>query len=1023
MEDGVDIWVGDMLLTIYDVAMVVFHYSKKPSSTRRKQIVQDYAVAVRNLWVKSFTENHVVHVTTVKRRIEYIMKDYEYKVRTSHSHHKSSTLRARNRNWMNMDVPQPKTKKAQWCVGCKNSSLFDIGKNIETSVDDKGNVIQGLTGVEKVFYEDQKGERKGKLSQEIDLEFAEEQMSIQAAMIAEEAEREDEISFINEDLEVLSQSQTESRRAVPVLETPLMVHKDIQVDLVRPTEPVRLVRNSNPKILDTIAAVSSAAGVSVAKARIATREVCKRKYNDIYELEVAENPDSSVKKKPRKAEDYKAYAYVLPSDKSVNNFKHKKAITQEVIAAKALHSKKATTKVTLHYDTTTRSRIDGDWPSLIFNFKDDDPLENRMISLRPIKFAYENRDQIISLIVETLQRLSVAASKLKVSASDLWEKVDAIMTDSVTKNLKIEEGVAEALQSKHIPYHILCKSHTCERMDSDNLATLSELETKIGLRELLIKREPLLKSFLRSKKSVVEAALEALLKLVAVDGDGKTTSLADQFALKLEEAGTYKTFSLYKEKRFTRLGYQAGAVYDCVPYFRAILDETPLNNLLVRSCRIYLENDFVLAGLKALALFTYNITMPFLNLVEKSDQETLVDVLPKLCSDLAQRKTDTLSRYKVEWTHVHVVKNGPESELDQFLLEAMCEKAAIGVELQCKREYWSDENDTTATRATKIHLLTPAERANLPTNNLRCERYLAKFGYLAAQSAAHSNKCFTGKRIRDDLVLSDANDDLLVDCSIIKVMKLLDDMELKWSASQKELKKKHLLEGFQKKVRANDFVDQLLGKCKQHHGPFTSVNEVKTLVQQNPKELKSFLRLEIQYQRVTHPRDAEARKDIYRVNKVTLEEMIENLVLILSDENEAQDCIVFPSEEEIMEKLQNKEQASIDEVTDETTLVPNQPVAIIWDTKKRKQWYIGFFLNMNDDGTFRVDHLERDGKLDKRWVRPRGGDDIQDAEEVQILPTPVSGDWIFTEDRPIFVLNNEEQIHETFDVVCTELSL
>ena len=69
-------------------------------------------------------------------------------------------------------------------------------------------------------------------------------------------------------------------------------------------------------------------------------------------------------------------------------------------------------------------------------------------------FAYEDRSQIISLIVETLKRLSVAADKLNVTASDLWNKIDAVMTDAVTKNLKIEEGVAERLGSKHVPLHL-----------------------------------------------------------------------------------------------------------------------------------------------------------------------------------------------------------------------------------------------------------------------------------------------------------------------------------------------------------------------------------------------------------------------------------------------------------------------------------------------------------------------------------------------------------------------------------------
>ena len=39
----------------------------------------------------------------------------------------------------------------------------------------------------------------------------------------------------------------------------------------------------------------------------------------------------------------------------------------------------------------------------------------------------------------------MAANKLNVIVSNLWGKIDAIVTDAVTKNLKIEDGVAEAL--------------------------------------------------------------------------------------------------------------------------------------------------------------------------------------------------------------------------------------------------------------------------------------------------------------------------------------------------------------------------------------------------------------------------------------------------------------------------------------------------------------------------------------------------------------------------------------------------
>ena len=71
----------------------------------------------------------------------------------------------------------------------------------------------------------------------------------------------------------------------------------------------------------------------------------------------------------------------------------------------ALWSKDENVKSTLHYDTTTRNTIDGEWPAIILYFSNGDEY-----SLRPLFFAYEDRNQIAELFVETYSRLSVAAS-------------------------------------------------------------------------------------------------------------------------------------------------------------------------------------------------------------------------------------------------------------------------------------------------------------------------------------------------------------------------------------------------------------------------------------------------------------------------------------------------------------------------------------------------------------------------------------------------------------------------------------
>ena len=372
-------------------------------------------------------------------------------------------------------------------------------------------------------------------------------------------------------------------------------------------------------------------------------------------------------------------------------------------------------------------------------------------------------------------------------------------------------------------------------------------------------------------------------------------------------AGVHKSLSLYKEKRFTRLGYQSGALYDCIPYLKKLLDETPLSNLLVRSCRIYLENDFVLSGLKCLAIFTHRVTMPFLNLVEKSDQNKLCEMLPLLCKDLQLKKLDTLEEFLVPWRHVQVqdTKMADLSKLEQFVLGKMCHQAAVGVELQCKREYWeSPESNPDSLRATRLNLLSAEERSLLPTNNLNTERSLAKFGYLAGQSASHSNKLFTAKRIRDDLVLSDdSSADEYLNAAPLNVLKQLDIMELRWTGDQKDKKIQYLQASLAKKRRHDEFADQVLKKCKSHSGPVTNATELKKIVTENPGKVKQILRVEIQLQKCLHPGDVAARPNLYKVNKLTAEQMMENLTILLTDECDVVDGIVFPCEDEIYEIL------------------------------------------------------------------------------------------------------------------------
>ena len=125
------------------------------------------------------------------------------------------------------------------------------------------------------------------------------------------------------------------------------------------------------------------------------------------------------------------------------------------------------------------------------------------------------------------------------------------MTDSVTKNLKVEDSMAKELGSKHVPHHLLCKSHTCEKLDESCVNALVRVESDLKYSELLIKCQPRLKSFIRQTKCLAICAMKAMLKLVANEESAKPTSLAKEFEVQLEEDGVSKSLSLYKERRFT----------------------------------------------------------------------------------------------------------------------------------------------------------------------------------------------------------------------------------------------------------------------------------------------------------------------------------------------------------------------------------------------------------------------------------------------------------------------------------------
>ena len=95
-------WIGDKLPTIYDVAQTIYHYAKGQKTQKRSEIITLYNKSLRNMLVRAFDEDHVVHRRTIQKTSHM----------TTGSFAPAINLRfvfiIHNKKWQTMDLPQNK---------------------------------------------------------------------------------------------------------------------------------------------------------------------------------------------------------------------------------------------------------------------------------------------------------------------------------------------------------------------------------------------------------------------------------------------------------------------------------------------------------------------------------------------------------------------------------------------------------------------------------------------------------------------------------------------------------------------------------------------------------------------------------------------------------------------------------------------------------------------------------------------------------------------------------------------------
>ena len=176
-------------------------------------------------------------------------------------------------------------------------------------------------------------------------------------------------------------------------------------------------------------------------------------------------------------------------------------------------------------------------------------IEKKFYPFPTLALASETRQNLTQLKLTLLAILSAVSG---VSSEEIWQQIDFTMTDSTSHNMLVDDMVAEALETDHVPSHLICQVHpAC--MFNLKLEQLCKLvDSTIGPDKIF---SLFAVSLSEVQTSVVEQWMDCLTRLVTHDFDHKSWNYAEQFDIFISPQKN-PAKRLQKE-RFNSLNYTA----------------------------------------------------------------------------------------------------------------------------------------------------------------------------------------------------------------------------------------------------------------------------------------------------------------------------------------------------------------------------------------------------------------------------------------------------------------------------------
>ena len=109
---------------------------------------------------------------------------------------------------------------------------------------------------------------------------------------------------------------------------------------------------------------------------------------------------------------------------------------------------------------------------------------------------------------------------------------------------------------------------------------------------------------------------------------------------------------------------------------------------------------------------------------------------------------------------------------------------------------------------------------------------------------------------------------------------------------------------FEKLSNQKDNSRKLLENCKSWGGPCVSAEELQTILLAKPDTQDRIVKAELAYFRQTHKPDMIGRPDLFKLNIISSEERLKNLMILLSDRDNSTGTVIdLPTNADVLQMI------------------------------------------------------------------------------------------------------------------------